>query len=555
MDNSQFFASQIEEFNYNPAFKTLPRQKCNLKSDEELVLRNLILRKDLIFRASDKNLGIVILDKDFYTSQCLLLLNDVETYETFPIEQLENTKLRLFKSISTYITHNVSKLRPDLKFLKDFLLDSYKFNAFKLKPSTEEIQAKITELRFELPRFYALPKIHKKPVAFRPIVPSFNWITSPISRALSHLLQETVASKFILGPINYLVEQEYNTIIKDTKSLVNILESLKITDKKCHFITSDITSLYTNIPIHDGITTLKKMNIVEKKFTLDLLSLVLFNNFFEFNNTLYHQVKGTAMGTSCAPNYANLYVYHYEIAFIKKFKANILFYGRYIDDILIILRSDTDLDIFKRHFTSMNPNLSFSFVHSTTSVEFLDLMIYKGRHFIVDKKLDFKVHQKSINNYLYLPFDSEHPLEMKKGFIKTELIRYIRNCNNLSDYLTVRDLFIQRLSDRGYPHSFVVEILSKISYTSRGLYLNNPKIKPIAQPSTLPVFFNLQFNSQTEAMKNLIKKAYQDWCLSQQYVSDFNLSLPKFMVTWSTRPSLRKLLTTKLRDNLIKKLA
>lgn len=556
MDNSSLLASIVDKFNYNPPRSSLPKQRCNLTVHEEQILKNLILRKDLVFRATDKNLGIVVLDKEYYISQCLLLLDDKETYRTSSLsENLEKVKFKVYYSICTYVTSSVSKLNDRLKFLKDFLLASYQIKLFQPKSSTAEIQRKITDLKFELPRFYALPKIHKNPVSYRPIVPSFNWITSPISRALSYLLQESVASRFILGPMNYLIDQEYKTIIKDTKSLVNILESLNITDKKCLFITSDITSLYTNIPIADGLNTLKKMDISEKSFTLQLLSFVLFNNFFEFNGTLFQQVKGTAMGTSCAPNYANLYVYFYEVIFIKKFKSNILFYGRYIDDILIILRSDTDLASFKHHFTTMNPYLSFSFVCSPTSVEFLDLEIFKGKQFIVNKKLDFKVHQKAINNYLYLPFDSEHPLEMKKGFIKTELIRYIRNCNNLSDYLNIRNLFIRRLSDRGYPHSFVVDVLSQISYTSRGLYLNNLSIKTINARQSPALYFNLQYNSQNENLKSSIRALFKDWSASEEYLHDFHFNLPKFMVTWNTRPSLRKMLTTKLRDNITLKLS
>ncbi|CAH2324775.1 Hypothetical predicted protein, partial [Pelobates cultripes] len=40
----------------------------------------------------------------------------------------------------------------------------------------------------------------------------------------------------------------------------------------------------------------------------DLLKFILTHNFFLFQNKYYHQVQGTAMGTSCAPSYANLHL-------------------------------------------------------------------------------------------------------------------------------------------------------------------------------------------------------------------------------------------------------
>ena len=39
-----------------------------------------------------------------------------------------------------------------------------------------------------------------------------------------------------------------------------------------------------------------------------LASLVLDNNYFEFNNMIYRQKLGTAIGTKFAPAYANLFM-------------------------------------------------------------------------------------------------------------------------------------------------------------------------------------------------------------------------------------------------------
>ena len=48
------------------------------------------------------------------------------------------------------------------------------------------------------------------------------------------------------------------------------------------------------------------MKVVE--FYTELLELALSNNIFEFNEELWIQLLGTAMGTRVAPTYANIFM-------------------------------------------------------------------------------------------------------------------------------------------------------------------------------------------------------------------------------------------------------
>jgi len=67
----------------------------------------------------------------------------------------------------------------------------------------------------------------------------------------------------------------------------------------------DFTSLYTNIPQEEGITTV--CNAYERfhnykapipsHFLTDMLRLILKENSFQFNGKNYLQIHGTAMGT------------------------------------------------------------------------------------------------------------------------------------------------------------------------------------------------------------------------------------------------------------------
>ena len=79
----------------------------------------------------------------------------------------------------------------------------------------------------------------------------------------------------------------------------------------------DIKSLFTNIPLDETIDICLKelfqndnslyLNFNKKQFN-SLLQLATKNNIFMFNNVLYEQVDGVAMGSPCGPTLANVFL-------------------------------------------------------------------------------------------------------------------------------------------------------------------------------------------------------------------------------------------------------
>ena len=70
---------------------------------------------------------------------------------------------------------------------------------------------------------------------------------------------------------------------------------------------------------------------------LDLVSFVLRNNFFLYHEVVYHQLSGMAMGTPMAVNVANIFLYLHEKTTISTFKLSIMFFGRFVDDLLLAI--------------------------------------------------------------------------------------------------------------------------------------------------------------------------------------------------------------------------
>ena len=110
--------------------------------------------------------------------------------------------------------------------------------------------------------------------------------------------------------------------INDTSDFIGRINETKDVNKETNLVTLDIKSLYTNISNHERIETVKStLNSVSQKpittkFIIRFLFLTLTLKNFLFNGIYYLQKIGCAIGTICAPNYANIFMRKFEKAYI-----------------------------------------------------------------------------------------------------------------------------------------------------------------------------------------------------------------------------------------------
>ena len=154
------------------------------------------------------------------------------------------------------------------------------------------------EKSFSIPLFYIIPKVLKNPIVGRPIVGGTNWITKPASRFVAFHLQ----SYYKL----------FDTILLDKIDVVQFIESNPL-DSDIDLSTLDIVGLYTNIPLDHFMECMRKLvledfPIPQGELIVDLLEFILYNNLLQFNGSIFIQIFGFAMGTSCAPIGANIYL-------------------------------------------------------------------------------------------------------------------------------------------------------------------------------------------------------------------------------------------------------
>ena len=92
----------------------------------------------------------------------------------------------------------------------------------------------------------------------------------------------------------------------------------------------DASSLYTNMPNHDGILVAAAQQRTDRTkdpitpYITQLLKLVLLFVDFTFNDQNYLQTGATAMGASLASNYGNLFMDRFETRTLNNWDKNSL---------------------------------------------------------------------------------------------------------------------------------------------------------------------------------------------------------------------------------------
>lgn len=175
----------------------------------------------------------------------------------------------------------------------------------------------------------------------------------------------------------------------------------------------DVTSLYTNIPQEEGITTVckayedfyKNRLPIPTNFLRRMLCLILKENSFQFNKRHYLQTHGTATVTKMTVAFANIFMAKIEKGIISKSKIKPLVWKRYIDDVFCLW--DTNEDNIKDFVTRANhyhDTIKFTAEISDSEIAFLDTKVYKGERFNRDSTLDVQTHYKQTETFQYTKF-------------------------------------------------------------------------------------------------------------------------------------------------------
>ena len=366
------------------------------------------------------------------------------------------------------------------KIEKDYTkLLTIKINIYLQQATKKKI---ITEAQFAMMRqnpdtvrtqlIYFLRKIHKTPHGLRPIVSGTNGPTETISAFLDNILTP------------YVMQCKF--VAKNSTEIINLIETTPL-PTNCMLGTLDVKSLYLTIPQEQGIEwvltriyTSPSPPKFPKEFLYQLLKFILSHNIFKFGDHSYQQCSGIAMGTRCAPNFANIYMAVLEESFFQRRKTlgmpRPVFYKRYIDDILIIWNYTLpQWEQFVASLDSYHEAIKFTNETSDLKVNFLDITIYKGPRFAENNILDIAPYSKPCHQYNYLHFNSCHPRHIFHGIIIGEAKRFLRNSSNLDTYNKAIVELVEHFHKRGYPLKFIKKHLKNITFSTRANLLHSSK--------------------------------------------------------------------------------
>ena len=293
----------------------------------------------------------------------------------------------------------------------------------------------------------------------RPIAPCHSALQNPVAKYLSKLLKPLIAkSKYI---------------INGTKQFTDALRTVRLEPgRPFTIISGDIVAFYPNVPT-DEMT--KVMGLVWREYWReevianpemamelpdgdtfdDILHTALSNLLVEGQDgTVYRQIRGLAMGVACSPDIANLYGDWFEKQWIHQARC-VAYYCRYIDDIFAVVY----LDKWDEAYTG--PRNARDYMDATIAFEgctidwgaparglaFLDLWVYIDS----DNTIQWKPYRKPGNHLERIPWDSAHPIDVKRGTFIGELSRLATLSSKLEHYLEASRFLAELYVARGYP--------------------------------------------------------------------------------------------------------
>ena len=161
------------------------------------------------------------------------------------------------------------------------------------------------------------------------------------------------------------------------------------------------------------------------------------------------------MGVACSPDIANLYGAHFEeLAFDNDptLRANVPFYGRFIDDVLgvVYASSSTEALAIMQRVTYHGVELTWEV--SEWNTPFLDMLVFIWPS---TRQLGWKPYRKARNHLERIPWDSHHPIDVKRGTFIGEMSRLATLCSEVTLYKEALSDLCRLYIARGYPVDLV----------------------------------------------------------------------------------------------------
>ena len=395
----------------------------NFNPTQISTLKNLKKDKNIVITRPDKGNGVVILNKIDYINKTELILND-------------KTKFKLLKG--DWFKHIITledKLNRLLRKIRSKLTDDV-YNFLFASGSTPGI-------------LYGLPKVHKADCPIRPILSAINTFNYNLA-------------KFFVPILSPLTTNEFT--IKNSYSFVKEITNLHLSDPVC-MASFDIKSLFTNIPLSETIDICieSSKDSLPRGLTISefrsMLELAVKESMFVFNDKLYQQVDGVAMGSPLGPTLANTFLCFWENRWLDECPSEFkpILYRRYVDDCFLLFKDKSHVPNFLQYLNNKHPNISYTVeLENNNSLAFLDVLITRN-----NDRFSTTVYRKDTFTGLGLNFFSYVPSIYKINSVKTLLFRAYHLSSSWLNFDAEISKLRKYFNDNGYPKYLFDNLLNK----------------------------------------------------------------------------------------------
>ena len=229
----------------------------------------------------------------------------------------------------------------------------------------------------------------------------------------------------------------------------------------CYF---DISSLFTNVPLEKTINICADalycddsdaQPFISKAVFIELMKSATSGVEFSFNDIMYKQTDGVAMGSPLGPALANIFVGFYEEKFFSQISEPSTYF-RYVDDTFAIFRNEKESKNFFNQLSCLYPSLKFTFEKEKNNcLPFLDVNVER-----TVTGFEASVYKKPTFTGQYLHWESFSPTKQKTNLISTLVHRGLTICTKSKLNEEIK-LIKNILWDNGYPESIIDSNISK----------------------------------------------------------------------------------------------
>ena len=177
---------------------------------------------------------------------------------------------------------------------------------------------------------------------------------------------------------------------------------------------------------------------------------------FVFDGVEYEQVEGLAMGSPLSAVLACLFMEALEVDHYMEVVGPRVVWLRYVDDVIVVVPSRTDLPDMRTRLNAVHPNIQFTIEEEQDErLPFLDTIVTRQ-----DTGPVFSVYRKPTNKDDFVHFYSQHSRRTKEDIVTGFFLRAYRICSpeSLDDELQYITQSFTRLH---YPPGLLLRMKSR----------------------------------------------------------------------------------------------